>query len=320
MKARMVLAVLAAAVTVSACGAAPAVSVAAHPRPATARLSNQAAAQREAERLMQTLTLPPGAQRLAGPPRGLDGPFVGIPAASSIARRASTWAVPMSFDTTLAWFGTHPPAGNPRLAVSENSSGPGQGHAGFGYEGHQSSAWSSSQLDVSLLGTDGAKTYVRGDAVVVWLDPRPQRVTYDPKRPSLHFAATGACPPSDAGYPTVRNDVRGLDRALLPAGEPVAGLICRYDGMNGSPFRLVKTTRLDAAAATHLAAAIRAVPLSHVDGGTTSCPMDDGSMAYLAFDYADGTSVDLDAALGGCATIGNGRIFTGAWLDSLLGK
>lgn len=53
------------------------------------------------------------------------------------------------------------------------------------------------------------------------------------------------------------------------------------------------------------------MPLSHVDGGTVSCPMDDGSYAVLVLTYAGRPDVDLWIKLNGCGGVSNGYIRAG---------
>jgi hypothetical protein len=109
----------------------------------------------------------------------------------------------------------------------------------------------------------------------------------------------------------VSNHGADLRHRLLPAAEPTTGLECRYYGANGPAFRLRSATRLDAAQARHLAAATTARPLSHVDGGVTSCPFDDGSAEVVALSYPRPSDVDLWIKLNGCTYVSDGYIRTG---------
>lgn len=54
--------------------------------------------------------------------------------------------------------------------------------------------------------------------------------------------------------------------------------------------------------------------MSHLVGGTTSCPADDGSAVLVAFAYPGSGSVDVWAEVTGCATISNGYIYAGGEL------
>ena len=52
-------------------------------------------------------------------------------------------------------------------------------------------------------------------------------------------------------------------------------------------MKLAHQVRLGAAAAGRLAAAVAALPLSHVDGGLTSCPAGLGTAAIMALVLPD---------------------------------
>jgi hypothetical protein len=88
-------------------------------------------------------------------------------------------------------------------------------------------------------------------------------------------------------------------------------LRCRYDGLNGHPFRLVAAERLGAAQARRAARAMARIPLSHVDGGVVNCPMDDGSFELLALAYPGRPDIDLWIKLNGCTWVSNGYIAAG---------
>jgi hypothetical protein len=151
---------------------------------------------------------------------------------------------------------------------------------------------------------------IRADGVVVWLDPKPMRDVADGRR--VHVTVSGGCPTDDRGVVGVRNDDPVLGHRMLPDANPARGLVCRYEGLNGKPFALLKSRRLDATHAALLADEVGRLPLSHTDGGETSCPMDDASMAILVFSYAGSDDIDLWVAINGCSFVANGSIVAAA--------
>jgi hypothetical protein len=185
--------------------------------------------------------------------------------------------------------------------------------AGLGYaDPRPSTAWQSAELDFSLAsGERPGTSYVRADAVVQWLDPKPMRDTAGGKR--VHIAVVDGCPATDRGISGVRNDASAeLTRRLLPDRAPRAALICRYFGGSAGPFTVEWQHVLHGTGAHRLAAEVAKVRLSHLDlDGPISCPMDDGAAAILAFSYPDGSDVDLWVHLAGCGGISNGSIDAG---------
>ena len=164
------------------------------------------------------------------------------------------------------------------------------------------------------------RAILRADGQVIWLDPVPLRDTSP--GPRMRVTVAGGCPHSDAvstGVPprrayesSVANHGADLRRRLLPAALPTAGLECRYYGGNGRAFRLRSATRLDAAQARRLAAAMAARPLSHVDGAVINCPFDDGTAEVAALSYPHRSDVDLWIKLNGCTYVSDGYIRTGS--------
>ena len=176
---------------------------------------------------------------------------------------------------------------------------------GYEYSGPRSRAWESADLEVSVAPFDGGSV-LRADAMVVWLDPRP--LPDNRRGPRLRVTVKGGCPASDNRIVGVRNPGPGLTRRLVPAGRPVAGLECRYYGMNGRPWHLHRTVRLTAAQARRQAGIISRLPLSHTNGGAMSCPADDGSAEVIVLAYPGRPGVDLWALTNGCQSISNGHI------------
>jgi hypothetical protein len=272
---------------------------------------NRPAAWAEAARLLSLARVPPGAVRLARPPRSLPGPALGRPVVGSLADRVLAWRAGMPFAAVQAWLSAHPPRGLPQdgSASGGNSNTGRATMTGTSYRGQAGRAWQSADLEISAAPAGSDASVIRVDAVIVWLDPRPA-----PSGPSAHpvrVTVTGGCPPADQGVTGVANAGAGLTRRLLPPGQPTAGLRCRYDGLNGHPWHLVAVRRLTAPAARQAAEAMARLRLSRTDGGVENCPADDGSAAVLALAYPGRPDVDLWIMLNGCGGVSNGYITAG---------
>lgn len=277
--------------------------------PSLQAAANHLAAEHEATRLLSLVRLPSGARRISAVPAHLDS-ALGTPAASSLIDDKRFWSIPMSYDDTVAWFTAHPPQGNVKSDGSGTGSGPGYQTHGVEYAAPANPAFQSATLSINI-GTDSARrSFMRADAQVVWLDPRPIRDTATGRR--IHFTVAQGCPSNDRGVPDVTNRGPGLDTALLPNQNPTRALLCRYAGLNGHRFRLIGHQLLGSREASRDAMLVRSLPLSHVDDAVHSCPADDASAGYAAFEYADGFTVDLKVGIFGCASVSNGVILTTA--------
>jgi hypothetical protein len=272
---------------------------------------NRAAAWAEAARLLSLARVPPGAVRLARPPRSLPGPALGRPAVVSLVDRVVGWRVGLPFAAVRAWLPAHPPRGLPSDgSASGGNAVTGQATmTGTSYRGPASRAWQSADLEISTAPAGSDASMIRVDAVIVWLDPRP--VPSGPGAHPVRVTVAGGCPPIDQGVTGVANPGAGLTRRLLPPGQPAAGLRCRYDGLNGHPWHLVAARRLTAPAARQAARPMARLPLSHPDGEVVNCPMDDGSAEVLALAYPGRPGVDLWIKLNGCGGVSNGYITAG---------
>jgi len=233
------------------------------------------------------------------------------PGVTSLVDRITAWRVAMPFAAVVAWLSAH----RPRGLHSDGSSSGGNAFTGqtsmigTSYQGPADRAWQSADLEISTAPAGPDASMIRVDAVIVWLDPRPV-----PSRPGAHplrVTLAGGCPRTDSGVTGVINPGARLTQRLLPPGQPTAGLRCRYDGLNGHPFRLVAAERLSAAQARRAARSMARIPLSHVDGGVVNCPMDDGSFELLALAYPGRPDIDLWIKLNGCAGVSNGYITAG---------
>ena len=231
--------------------------------------SNKKQADAEARRLLSLAHIPPGATELSAAPSSEPMPALGSSRTSSFIDHAKFYRVQMPFDAAVAWVKAHPPSGL----------------AGGGG---------------SMSGTDAGGVSVAG------FDPRPWRDTSSGNR--LTVTVRGGCPPSDKGYGGVANQGSDFDNALLPPGKPTGGLICVYYGMNGKPFSLVNQHRLSADDAAKLASVVRAMSLTHLDGGVTNCPMDDEAAAVIVLSYPNRPDAALWSKSNGCRAVTNGHI------------
>jgi hypothetical protein len=302
-----VAAAIAACLLAPGCDSLPAAMPTASTTAPTAA-GNRELAEHEAARLLSLTPVPDGAVRLGPVPRSLPGPALGTPGVTSLIDQVRSWRLPMTLAQAIAWLHAHAPRGL-RVDGSSTRWGPqGVNVIGYGYAGPGSPAWQSAELDIALAPAGRRASVLRADGVVVWLDPVP--VPDSEPGPRMRVTVAGSCPPSDAGFAGVTNpDGAGLARRLLPGGAPTAGLECRYAGIGG--HRLRNATRLNAAAAQQVAAPLAGLPLSHVDGGVTSCPADDGSAEVVALSYPHQADVDLWISLSGCGGVSNGHIAAG---------
>jgi len=266
---------------------------------------NRKLARAEARRLLARAPVPPRAVRIAQTPRSLSMPPLGSPAVGTLIDKVGVWRLATPFWQAQRWLRSHPPRGLPRDGSAGDTGPGGVSVTGYAYSGPRSRAWESADLEVSVAPFGGGSV-LRADAMVVWLDPRP--LPDNGRGPRLRVTITGGCPASDSQIVGVRNPGPGLARRLVPAGQPVAGLECRYYGMNGRPWHLRRTVRLTAAQARRQAGNASRLPLSHTNGGVMNCPMDDGSAEVIVLAYPGRPDVDLWMLTSGCQSIGNGHI------------
>lgn len=262
----------------------------------------------ETKRLVALAPVPVSAMPLAHAPAILAGPVDGVPNTTALVTSTRAFRVPMSVADSETYVKAHPPAGLGYEGGGRTYSGPDGEVFGFAYgSSDTSSAWTNAELEIGITALDEHTSAWRIDGLAIVLDQKPLPDTAT--GPRLHVTVAQGCPRSDRGIVGVSNDAAGLDRALLPPGEPSAALVCAYQGLNGTPFALLAHRTVDAATAERLAGDVRTSPLSHPAGGAvTSCPADDGRATLLAFHYADGSDVDVFVHTSGCSTIANGVI------------
>jgi hypothetical protein len=270
---------------------------------------NRELARKQAAWLLSKVPLPRGAVGLKKAPSSLPGPAMGTPAVSTLIDTARSWRIAVPFTKMAAWLTKHRPRGLPQVGSTTMTDRGKVVMVGYGYRGRSSKAWQSSELDIGVAPAGKNASVMRADGVVVYLDPRP--VPDNAKGPRLRVTPASGCPRSDNGIVGVRNHGAGLRRHLLPSGKPVAGLICRYYGLNTKPWRLHRVIRMRAASARRLARSLQKIPLSHTDGGFISCPADDGSAEVIALVYPHRGTIDLFETLNGCRSVANGFIVAG---------
>jgi hypothetical protein len=269
---------------------------------------NRAATRAEAARLLALTPLPAGATTIKKQPADLDGPAMGVPETPSLIDLHRYWIVDQPMAVVAAYVKAHPPT---HLTYAGGGSGTTHGvltSEGFAWSEPNRKYAEELQDEVSLApANNGQSTYLRGDGVGEWLDPRPVR---DPSAgPRFHVDLAAGCPGKDNVQEDVRNEGGDLNQRLLPSAKPTAALICEYDGGNRKPhFGLGRSAQLDAADAARLASRFGRLQVPHTDGGSSSCPMDDGTGNLVIFAYRGRPDVDLLAAANGCQSVRNGDI------------
>ena len=309
MSLRRVLPVPALIVAVSvlaACGAGrSSPQLAASDRQRSGAVDNRERAEHAAEKLLARVRVPRDATAPSSTPSPLAAPMT-EPSVTSEVDRSRLWLVSMGYNATLAWLRAHPPRGLTHDGSSQGG-GPDYQTDGDFYDAPDSPGVIGQQVQIAITALDTTTTAIRADAIAIWLDPRPVRDRVS--GPRVHIAAGGDCPANLHGADDVNNPGVNLSDALLPAGRTSAGLVCRYSGSNAKPaFGLQHQQRLNGTEAAKLATAVRAIDLSHPDGGSSSCPNDDGSAVVIAFSYPNAPDVDLWFASTGCESLRNGTI------------
>jgi hypothetical protein len=292
---------------------ATATAAASLPAGASTPAGNKHRTFREARHLVALGPLPVVRNRLTQAPRGLRHPAT-QPQARSLVDVKRFWRVDMSFRHAGHWIKTHHPRG-----LTASLSGTFRSHGRVttrfvGYDAADSASWVQGQLQIEIERGPHGTSLWRVDGMALWLDPRPIRDTYRGHRARI-TTHTG-CPASDRHFHDVRNSGARLGKMMLPPGKPSAVLLCRYAGLNGKAFALAAHHRYGPRIANRLAHRLRAMSLAHVDGGVTSCPMDDGSAAVAAFALPGRSDVAIWVHLTGCRSDDNGVIVGGDAIGS----
>jgi hypothetical protein len=273
---------------------------------------NRDATRREVRRLLALAPVPAGATKASGPLKVLSGPAMGTPGTSSLIDAHRFWQTTMSMDAVYQYVSKHRPPGL-KPDGTENGGGAGVTYEGISWSEPDTAYATGLQVDVSLA-SRGQDTLIRTDGLGEWLDPRPVHDTVKGQR--LRVTVTEGCPASDAGIVGVRSPGQGLDESLLPHAAPTAALICAYGGSNFKPpFTLRAHRSLGAGAAARIARQANKLPISHTDGDTRFCPMDDGSFDVVVLSYSGHPDVDLADHATGCGTVANGHIVVNGGLS-----
>lgn len=133
-------------------------------------------AERDAAVVLDRVVLPAGAERLRREPSvegrelASSGPHE---AYVELVDRHAWWRVPGSWQSALAFVRAHPPAGSREFGSGSGSTSGRQTNAYIMFGWPMMEGSRTRQLTVLVATTPGEATYLRVDAQVVWLLPRP---------------------------------------------------------------------------------------------------------------------------------------------------
>jgi hypothetical protein len=151
---------------------------------------HEAAAQREADRIITTFQPPPGADQAARQPDPLPSDLRDPPlrsAAQTQATATAWYSAPQSPEMVLAWVQSHPPTGS-------SWEGSGSGSAGPSFVSFQYPTPHSSLIISSEAGSDG-RTIIRLDASVIWTPSRNPDARLGSNAPSVSVVTTNPMNP-----------------------------------------------------------------------------------------------------------------------------
>ena len=253
----------------AACGSPPIAVEIAGPTASGTAGTGRDSAEREAARLFALVVPPAGATPVSSAP-GLAGPFMS-PGADSLVDVAHLWRLDMTFAQARTWLAEQHPGGLEASATPSSSDRGGVTLDSRTYDPPIRPEFDSTQLQLAVVAGGGTSSYLHADGLVVWLDPTPYADDMPGAR--IRVAAGGPCPITDEGAVGVRNpDQQDLDVALVPAGTPTGGLLCRYQGSSGQEGALDAQRALDRDDATRLTTAARRVRLAHPVGALSLDP------------------------------------------------
>jgi hypothetical protein len=208
---------------------------------------------RDAQQLLDRLSLPPGATQLSSEPSGDGGVLSRPPASSATPNQIDQhrwWRADGSPDSVLSYVKAHPPDGS-RLEMNGTGAGPGYSYQYLGFswppvDNRLGTRWLL--VEVTAL-PDGA-TGVRSDAEVVWIPPRLPTEKVPPGVRTIDIRRTS--PPLSLRISNpwkVRQIVRLVNQ--LPVAQP--GAIACPALVAGRPvvsFRFMSASGLNLAAAS----------------------------------------------------------------------
>ncbi len=192
----------------------------------TIETSNRRAGNREAVRLLSTLTLPRAAIRLAGEPAGDHGalgyPGSALPA-SDVVDLPAWWASGGNATAMMDAITAHAPAGS-TLISSRFVTGPGStvSSATFSWP-VVGSALGARQLTVAITTLADGETGLRADAQVAWIVPRSGRILARAAEDATVTEPMTSCDP-------LRFSIRGWSQTPLLRGAAFLGAVGRLLG------------------------------------------------------------------------------------------
>ncbi|HAM01973.1 MAG TPA: hypothetical protein DCQ30_07055 [Acidimicrobiaceae bacterium] len=265
----------------------------------------------EAQELFKETPIPPDAVgRGGGPPETLSGPVTGAPSSDHVIDVMGLWNVPMSMAATLGWLGSHPPQGLASSGSAEGG-GPEGSFAGSAFSASPTDAYLDAQLELGVTADGPDRSVLRADGIDVWITTTPAPDLTD--GPRVRVTLAGGCPTQLGGVVDVSNVSNSIMSQMLPAADPVAGLVCLYgsrSGLTSSPQRadLADSVDLSATNAGRLAQAVNAIRLGSTGTGATSCPVDFDLVDVVVLAYTAHSDVDLWYHASGCETLDNGFV------------
>jgi hypothetical protein len=142
--------------------------------------------------------------------------------------------------------------------------------------------------------------------------PTTQPLTHNPTGRLLRTTVAENCPTSIAGYDGVKNRAGVLNNRLLPRGNPIAGVICLYNGLNTmAGLGLARRIVLSVPDANELAHSINSLLITHREiSELQGCPQDTDNNQIIVLGYPGRTDVDLWYHASGCQTLSNGFVST----------
>jgi hypothetical protein len=248
-------------------------------------------AQAAAAALLRSFAVPPGGQRLTGPP-SLPGAVLTTPASYLGAiwevHLTGFWEASGNPQALLAWEQAHLKA---RFTLGDAGNGPPVWDRGFQLAAEGPLV--TRELDVEVASAGDGKTGIRVDAWVAWRPPRPAATLIPPAAQVVTIAestsggttAPATTAPSPAGSASTR---AGSARAgSSGAGSSGAG----SSGPGSAAGRLpAPVTITDPATVRRLAALVNGLPLSTIPPDTP-CPFAPGPVLSLTFRARAGGAV-----------------------------
>jgi hypothetical protein len=105
-----------------------------------------------------------------------------------------------------------------------------------------------------------------------------------------------------------------LENVLVPKG-PTYATICRFAGLNqkAAPGRLERSHLLSGSQLNGLVEYLDTTPWQKMMKGSVNCPMSEGSIDAVVFNYTDRSQVWLSVDVDGCPFVSNGELTVWGW-------